>query len=446
MRPKEFYEQLNIQEDKRYIFTLTPPEFEGLYKKFVKKPIEEFKFDGGKVTCESHFDFKAGVDRLDETLKSIQKACVIIANITEFKPDVMFELGVALMKKGRVIPIAETSFGNASDLPFNISKLGVEFYELDNLDVFSRKLVNLVKRIIPYDHISLGPRTGVLMGKALRQRRERDYEMAFVLFREMDNIEPKNWYIYKEWAITHEYNNNYEEAISMLNQALELATTDRQKAEIHTALGVVYRKSKMEGEALASFQQAENLYSDDAELYDKWAFLFHMMRNYQEAMNKMMRALKIDPNNKEFIWKLEYYTKRFSDRDFRKSLKEWLDEKRAEERRRGKKPERIGNTTYTSSPGDRSLSRNNPKDYERFIKQYSVQEVLTGTIAKIDNRLGIFVQLEFNIIGLIHAGKKGGLPMNFDVNDRFEVGKKIRAKYLYFDNEKKQIGLTVVDS
>jgi tetratricopeptide (TPR) repeat protein len=445
MKPKEFYEQLNIQEDKRYIFTLMSPEFEGLYKKFVKKPLEEIKLDG-KVTCESYFDFdKSVTDILDAIWTSIQKACIIIANITEFKPDVMFELGVALMKKGRVILIAETSFGNAPDLPFNISKLGVEFYELDNIDVFSRKLVNLVKRIIPTDYKPLGPKPSVLMGKALKQRRERDYEMAFVLFREMDKIEPKNWYIYKEWAITHEYNKNYEEAISMLKQALEMATLDRQKAEIHTALGVVYRKSKMEEQALASFQQAENLYSDDADLYDQWAFLLHTMGNYQEAMNKMMRAIKLDDNNKEFSWKLEFYTKRFSDKGFREPIRVWLEKKRAEERRKIQKPERPGNTTYARNLGSRSLTRNNPQDYERFTKRNSVQEVLTGTIAKIDSRLGIFVQLEFNVIGLIHAGRKGGLPGNFDVNDRYEVGKEISVKYLYFDNEKKQIGLTVAD-
>lgn len=334
MKPKDFYKQSNIQEDKRYVFTLIPPEFEKLYKKYIKRPIEEIKLDSGKVTCESDSDLKSTVpDKLDAIWASIQKASIIIANITDFKPGVMFELGAALMKKERVILIAENSPGSAPDFPFNINKLGVEFYDLDNLDIFSRKLVNLVKKIIPTDHILFAPRVSVLMKKALRLRGDRDFDTAFVLFKEMNRIEPKNWYIYKEWAITHEYIKKNEEAISMLKQALEMATTDRQKAEIHTALGVVFRKSKMKEQALESFRQAENLYSDDADLYEKWAFLFHTMGNYQEAMNTMMRAVKLEPDHKSHRWKLEFYSKKFADENFHMGLQDWLSLKKEEEGR-----------------------------------------------------------------------------------------------------------------
>ncbi|MGD2093193.1 MAG: hypothetical protein PVH61_43935, partial [Candidatus Aminicenantes bacterium] len=109
MRPKEYYERNTIQEDARYIFTLIPPEFKDQYKKYIKEPIEKIKLWDGKVTCKCNFELDPGTDQLWEIWKHIQKASVIIANITGFKPDVMLELGVALMKKGHVFLMAEKS-------------------------------------------------------------------------------------------------------------------------------------------------------------------------------------------------------------------------------------------------------------------------------------------------------------------------------------------------
>ena len=352
MRPKAYYEQLVIQEDKRYIFALMPPEFEEQYKTYIKGTIERIEIDNGSITCESNLDIKMGTDNLDETWKNIQRAGIIIANITGFDSGVMLELGVAMMKKTRVILIAEKSVGEGPNLPFNISTLDVEFYESDNLDIFSRKLVNLVKRIIPTDHILLAPRVSVLMKKVSKLRRNRDFETAFVLLKEMNEIEPKNWYVYKEWAITHEYNKNYEEAVSMLKKALELAAADRQKAEIYTALGAVFQKSKQEEKALDSFRKAENHYSDDADLYDKWAFLLYTMGKYQEAMNKMIRALKKDDANKEFYWKLEFYTKKLTDKNFGMSLIQWLSLKQEENKSPSKiPPDRIASQRTLYRPG-----------------------------------------------------------------------------------------------
>jgi hypothetical protein len=156
LRPKEYYEQFAIQEDKRYIFALIPPEFEEQYKKYIKAPFEKIKLVDGKVNCRSHIEFDTGIDRLDEVWKNIQKASIIIANITGFKSSVMLELGVALMKKGeRVILIAEKSLDGKLNLPFDVSTLGVIFYEPDKLDEFSNRLVNQVETLItPHDRIA----------------------------------------------------------------------------------------------------------------------------------------------------------------------------------------------------------------------------------------------------------------------------------------------------
>jgi hypothetical protein len=155
LRPKEYYEQFAIQEDKRYIFALIPPGFEEQYKKYIKEPIERIKIENGNITCESDLDLEISIDNLDETWKSIQRASIIIADITGFKSTVMLELGVAMMKKGRVILIAENSLKGKPDLPFNISTLSVEFYESDKLDEFSDWLMSQVEKwITPHDRVA----------------------------------------------------------------------------------------------------------------------------------------------------------------------------------------------------------------------------------------------------------------------------------------------------
>ena len=155
MRPKEYFEQSSIQEDKRYIFALIPTGFEEQYRRYIKEPLERVKIDGS-ITCESNLDLENDTHNLEETWKRIQRACIIIADVTGFQPGVMWQLGVAMMKKGRVILIAEKSAGEAANPPFDIHSLGIEFYEPGNLDVFSMKLVDIVKKILPTNHVLLG--------------------------------------------------------------------------------------------------------------------------------------------------------------------------------------------------------------------------------------------------------------------------------------------------
>ena len=81
-----------------------------------------------------------------------------------------------------------------------------------------------------------------------------------------------------------------------------------------------------------------------------------------------------------------------------------------------------------------------PEEVERELGR--LREELDGTILKVNSRLGIFVGLEFNVTGLINVGK---LPRNFDVNEKFEVGKRIRVRYIYFNDDKCQISLDIVN-
>lgn len=378
MRPKEYYEQFVIQEDARHVFALISPEFDKQYVRYIKAPIERIKLVDGKVTCTSSIEFEPGVDQLKEIWKGIQKASIIIANITGFKPDVMLELGVALTRKERVILIAEKSLHSNLSLPFSISTLNVEFYDPGKLDEFSDWLVTRVEKWITPDEPKIrDTRVIKLMHDVLWMRREKKYETALLLFENMDMYEPGNWYIYREWGITFKESNDYDKAIKKLQKALEFTKSNRNKSEIYTELGEVYREGNMVNGALVAFEKAENLDRDNADLYEKWAFLYHNMGKHHDAMNKMTKAVVLDENNEVYKWKFEFYSKKFINKNFTLDLGEFLALKREEKSNIHRTPIYIvPSTAYlTTTP---SPTLNNPEDFELFIKCHNPQEVMEG--------------------------------------------------------------------
>ena len=449
MRPKEYYEQNTIQEDARYVFTLLPGEFEKQYRKYIKEPIEKLRVGDGKVVCSSHTEFEPGVDQLDGIWKSIQKASIVIANITGFKPNVMLELGVALMKKDRVILIADKSLHDKPDIPFNISTLNVDFYEPGKLDEYSERLVTQVEKWITPDEPKIkNPKVIKLMNDVLGLRREKRYEAALLLFESMDGIEPGNWYIYLEWGITFKESNDYENAIKKLQKALEYARANSHKSEIYTELGVIYRENNMVNEALVAFEKAENLDSDNAELYEKWAFLYHNMGKHQEAMNKMTMAVKLDENNEVYKWKFEFYGKKFTDKNFTLGLGKFLALKRDEKRdgrqnypRPPRYPDRSGQTGYGRRPPQFLPRSNNPENFKRFVNRHKPKEIVEGEITHVDSK-GVFVGFEFGIFGRISPHR---LTKNFDVNESFKVGERIRVKLLFIKYDIYQIDLDLTN-
>jgi len=429
MRPKEYYEQNTIQEDPRFVFALIPSEFEKYYKKFIKEPVEKIKLDNGKVVCGSHFDFSPGTDQLGEIWKSIQKASLIIANISGLKPDIMLELGVALIKKGRVILIAEKSLDGRSNLPFNVSTLKVEFYELDKMEEFLDRLVSQIERWITPDEFKIkDPRVIKLMNDVLNLRREERYEAALLLFESMDRIEPGNWYIYKEWGITFKESKDYNNSIKKLNCALEFTKANRYKAEIYMELGIVYHENNnRENDALISFEKAENLDRDNANIYEKWAYLYYSMGKYQDAMNKMLEAVKLEGKNREYKRKFEFYSKKFLEPEFNLDFRTWIDT--------------VAIKNISNSDGTKGRFRNKPQDFVRFKNRHRPKEELEGTILKVVPNVGVFVGFEFDIFGLVHPRT---LPKNFDVNPRFAVGEKIKVKLLFFKNPRREIDLAFI--
>lgn len=305
------------------------------------------------------------------------------------------------------------------ELLVDIRRMGVEFFEQEDPDEFLSSLVNVIPPGTPEIK---APNVIKLMNDALGLRREAKYDTALLLFENMDGMEPGNWYIYKEWGITCKETGDYDNARKKLQKALELTDSHKNKAGIYTELGVVCRENRMESEALAAFEKAENLDGDNADLYDKWAYLYYIMGQHGDAMSKIARAVKLDENNDAYKWKLEFYSKKFTDKTFDMGLAKFIALKREEK---------------SSSPFG-----NDPDNFDRFVKHHKPKEIIEGEIRYVSPNLGILVALEFNVVGLIH---KSRLPANFDVSGKLKAGKKIKVLLLHIKYDRHQVSLDIVD-
>lgn len=426
MRPKEFYVKKTSQEDDKFIFTLLPSEFEKQYLKFIKEPIESITVDDEKLICACDLDVEPGADRVDEVWNNIQRAGIIIANLTGFKPNVMIELGVVLMKKEKVILIAEKALDGQENLPFNINSLGVDYYEPAKLAELANRIKIKVEKMISPEKLKItNSDVEGLLNDALTMRKDKSYAAAFVLFERMESIEPGNWFIYKEWAITYKEARDYDNALKKLEQALELTKANRYKSEIYTELGVVYMDNKMFDRARLNFEKAENLDRDNAELYERWSRLYNKIKKFDEAIDKIKIAINLDNNNETYKRILEFYTKKFINPDFPVELDEYLKQEQ------GKPTQR---QTNENGPND-------PREFRKFQDKYNISDIIEGEIVRNIPSLGCFVRVVGKIIGMIFWGT---LPTNFDVNPRYKVGNRIKVKIRGYRPAKNQVELLEV--
>src|ERR1700674_997455 len=118
---KEFLESNPNPIEPGFVFALIPEKAKDVYYKYVKTAAESLS-----LRCESLLDFKHPADALRDTLAQIQRAEILIFDITGLTPNVMWEFGLALAIKDaeRVIVIREQS---ETSLPFNIYSHRVSF-------------------------------------------------------------------------------------------------------------------------------------------------------------------------------------------------------------------------------------------------------------------------------------------------------------------------------
>src|SRR5438270_1619612 len=319
MLVKEFLDANPNPVEPGYVFSLLPEKTKDIYHQYVKKAADSLG-----LRCESFLDFTHPGDALRDILASIQKAEILIYDITDLTPNVMWELGLGLAIKDaeRVIIIREDS---DCSLPFDIYSHRVSFqYDLsseENLSKLYKTLRDEMEKITRASRKKApiqSPEVKSLLDNTLKAVERKEWIAAEALFQTMDAREPENWYIYNQWGIMHRSKGEFEAASPKFNQALTFTNFDDEKAFIYTELAVLHQMSRRYKDAEDWFRKAEKADSENNRLYIAWAEYHDELGDYFSAQAKINGALgrlkhkEDDPNFKELMLRHAYYDRKIS--------------------------------------------------------------------------------------------------------------------------------------
>jgi len=379
------------------VFALLPEKCRDIYYEHIKKTAE---FLG--LRCESFLDYKDPQDALQAVIEGIQKAEILVYDITDFTPNVMWELGVGLVLKDadKVIVIREDT---DMPLPFDIYSHRVSCHydpdseeSLGELSKTLREVLQRINRAHRKPHIESAEVVSLLKG-ALNAVEKGEWVPAQALFQIMDSKEPKNWYIYNQWGIMlRTKGDEFEAACDRFNKALTFTEFDDDKAFIYTELAVLNQKHRKYDEAEDWFKRAERADSKNSRLYLAWAEYYDELGDYFNAQARISGALGLlrykddDPEKKEFMARLEYYGKKIQ--GYGKTLEQFLRDRERERR----EPRPAGRPKATTSNGSGL-----PYDigWDDLVNNY-VNAVVEGEICNI-NEYGIFVRLSREFTGRV---------------------------------------------
>jgi len=432
---KEFLEQNPNPIQPGYVFALLPEKTKDVYHRYIKKAADSLD-----LICESSLDFKHPSDSLRDILASIQKAEILIYDITGLTPNVMWELGLALAIKdaNRVIVIREESY---SSLPFNIYSHRVSFQYDPNSEESLTELQNMLREVMkqitrtssrkPHLH---SPEVRSLLEGALKAVERKEWIVAETLFQIMDDREPNNWFIRNQWGIMQRSKGELEAASEKLNEALTLTDSDDDKAFIYTELAVLHQKSREYGEAEEAFRTAEKADSENRHLYISWAEYHDELGDYFNAQAKISGALgrlkyKDDnPEYKELMLRHEYYGKKIQ--GYGKTFDQF--------KREAEHPARRA-PAHREDHSDR-LPYN--ISWDALIDNH-VGSIVEGEISNITER-GIFVRLSREFTGLIFWKN-----LMEDFGERFAKNQKVKVRlskaFIDARDQKGRIDLRLID-
>jgi tetratricopeptide (TPR) repeat protein len=376
------------------------------------------------LRCESFLDYKDPQDALEAVVEGIQKAEILIYDITDFTPNVMWELGVGLVLKDadKVIVIRQDT---DNPLPFDIysNRVSCQYdpaneESLNNLSKTLREVLQKINRTIKKPRIESAEVVSLFKG-ALNTVERGEWVAAQALFQTMDSKEPKNWYIHNQWGIMlRTKGDEFEAACDRFNKALTFTEFDDDKAFVYTELAVLNQKSRKYDEAEDWFKRAERADSKNSRLYLAWAEYYDELGDYFNAQAKIGGALGLlrfrddDPEYKEFMARLDYYGEKI--KGYRKTLEQFLRE-RERERRDLRPPRRPKPSTSNGSGLPYDIS------WDDLVNNY-VNAVVEGEICNI-NQYGIFVGLSREFTGLIFWKN-----LDEDYGEKYSRNQKIKVR------------------
>ena len=121
--PKEFFENTRITQEQGICFVLIPFKhpFDEIYNRIIQETVEKDL----KMKCHRADSIYDPRPIMTTILEMIQKAEIIIADLTGRNPNVFYELGIAHSRKDNIIIITQ----NRDDVPFDLKHLRYILYE-----------------------------------------------------------------------------------------------------------------------------------------------------------------------------------------------------------------------------------------------------------------------------------------------------------------------------
>jgi tetratricopeptide (TPR) repeat protein len=437
---KAFLERNPNPVEPGYVFALLTEKTKGIYLRCVKKAVDDLH----DLRCESLLDLKDSGDALDDILARIQKAEILVYDITDLTPNLMWELGVGLTIKDseRVIVICEES---NTPLPFNISNRPVHRYDPSNeesLIALHRTLSQLMKTITRAmsrrSALSIVPEVKALLETALTAVNNKEWIVAEALFQTMDHREPNNWFIHNQWGIMHRSKGDYEVAERKFIEALKHADADEDKALIYTELAVLHQMSRKYLEAEEWFRKAEKADSENSRLYIAWADCYDELGDYFSAQAKIGGALarmgkgrEGDPNYQELMLRHNYYGKKIKLPTYRKTFEQFKREERQP----------------SSLPPDEWDKNSERLPYNTSwddLQEKYIGQVVEGEISNITAEHGIFVRLCRDFTGVIFwRNLMEGYSERFSKGQRIKV--RITKAFINSRDQRARIDLRLVE-
>lgn len=132
----------NYVLDNNLAFIIMPfrDDLTEIYEKIIRPTVEE------KLVCRRGDDYKTNKMIMQDIWKAICEAKLIIADVTGFNPNVMYELGIAHTLGKEVIMIYQKNQGTETKFPFDLH--GIRRIEYENTVTAAKNLENDLRKTI----------------------------------------------------------------------------------------------------------------------------------------------------------------------------------------------------------------------------------------------------------------------------------------------------------
>ena len=416
MEIKKLFEDAPGGENKHLVFALLPEDRVEFFNKHVRPAIESVEVDGKPLILRTYADFEAGTNVMTQIFTSIKQAQVVIADLSDFNPNVILEFGLAITQKDNLLPIMQKLKNTQAELPFNLVHWNIKEYDVKKPKELHGYIQSyLDERIAATQGTHLTDENKQMLKDILRQRERREWSYLDIIFERMAETQPENHKIHLEWAITKTMQGKYPEARKQFEMALENARTNGERVSTYLEQSVMYQKQSNLHEASVCFEKAKIQEPGNHEIFYRWALLEDQRGNHGDAMMLMMDARKhiSDQTHNlfdEYAQRFDYYSKRFNYPNYNESYDQFKD-------------------------------RNPKSPFARFTLAHSEGDLIECTVNNINERLGVFVNTaQHKIKGLLHISN---CPEDFAMDPHFKKGQNITLVLHRIKKKDKQLDFTL---